>query len=216
MSTREMFLSGLRKNYGLAGLEPSDLSPDPLEQFQSWLQAAIDAELLEPTAMILATADENAKPSARTVLLKGLSEAGFSFYSNYQSRKAQDLSANPQAALVFYWPELERQVRVEGNVSKLSREASEAYFKSRPHGSQLGAWVSPQSQTIAGREVLDARAAELAAHYNEGEVPLPDFWGGYLLEPEALEFWQGRPNRLHDRFLYRRQEQGWTLERLAP
>lgn len=208
-------LAALRKEYSLTRLHEDGLEKDPIRQFESWLREALQAQVLEPNAMTLATVDASGRPSARTVLLKGLSEQGFVFYTNYESRKAQDLAANPQAALVFTWLELERQVRVEGEVRKVSREDSEAYFRSRPRGSQLGAWVSAQSRVIAGYGVLEEALATLAARF-PGEVPLPPFWGGYRLEPAAVEFWQGRPNRLHDRFRYTRGETGWKAVRLAP
>ena len=211
-----MSLADLRQNYTLKTLELGTLDPDPTEQFRTWLDEAIHAQLLEPNAMTLATVDESGQPSARVVLLKGLDERGFVFYSNYESRKAQEIAGNAKVALVFNWLGLERQVRVQGEVSKVSREESLAYFKSRPHTSQLGAWASHQSQVIEGREVLEERLAELQNEYNEGEVPLPPFWGGYRVNPHAVEFWQGRPSRLHDRFLYSLEGDGWRIERLAP
>jgi pyridoxamine 5'-phosphate oxidase len=166
--------------------------------------------------MTLATADAAGRPSARMVLLKGFDERGFVFYTNYGSRKAGELDANPAAALVFWWPPLQRQVRVEGNVERVSREESEAYFRTRPLGSQLGAWASAQSQVIAGRAELERRLEELTARYGDGDVPLPPFWGGYRIRPEVVEFWQNRPNRLHDRLRYRRTPTGWTIDRLSP
>ena len=209
-------IQDIRKSYTAGKLRREDLNADPVAQFGAWLQAAIDADVPEPTAMTLATVGENGQPSARVVLLKGVDAQGFRFYSSYESRKGTDLEQNPKAALVFYWHALERQVRVEGSVQKLTREESERYFKSRPHGSQLGAWASQQSRAIEGREGLEARLKELESLYKEGEVPLPDFWGGYLVVPRALEFWQGRPNRLHDRFRYSRHGDTWEIARLAP
>jgi pyridoxamine 5'-phosphate oxidase len=206
----------LRRGYARAELREGELDPDPVLQFGVWLNEAIASDLLEPTAMTLATADGHGRVSARMVLLKGYGPEGFVFYTNYASRKAQDLAANPQAALVFYWDRLERQVRVEGVIEKISREASEAYFRSRPRGSQLGAWASPQSQPIDRRDELIARAAEAEERFVGREVPLPDHWGGYLLRPHALELWQGRPDRLHDRFRYTSEGGGWRIERLAP
>jgi pyridoxamine 5'-phosphate oxidase len=214
-----MTLAELRRHYRLETLNKADLEADPIRQFESWLNDAVNAQTLEPNAMTLATADASGKPSARTVLLKGLDARGFVFYTNYESRKARELDANPYAALVFNWLLLERQVRVEGSVVKVSREESEAYFKSRPLGSRLGAWASRQSRVIAGHEVLQEELARLKARYPDGEVPLPPFWGGYRLRPVTIEFWQGRPDRLHDRFRYSRQgdaDGDWTLARLAP
>ena len=209
-------LPDLRKNYTRGSLDEADLHPNPLEQFRVWLEEARTApDLPEANAMILATVSASGQPSARAVLLKGLDERGFSFYTNFESRKAQELAANPKAALVFNWLALERQVRVEGEVRRLPRDESEAYHKTRPHGSQLGEWVSPQSRVIENRTVLEARLAEFETKFPD-EVPLPDFWGGLVLRPRLLEFWQGRPNRLHDRFRYLREAAGWRLERLAP
>jgi len=211
-----MPIADLRREYTLAGLRRADLDPSPLQQFRKWLQQAIDAQMLEPTAMTLATADRLGRPSARILLLKGLDERGFLFYTNYESRKGRELAGNTNGALVFYWPELERQVRVAGAVTRISREESQKYFKSRPRGHQLGAWVSTQSDVIADRAVLEERLRQLEAKY-PGDIPLPAFWGGYALAPVELEFWQGRPNRLHDRFRYTKQEDGrWLIERLAP
>lgn len=211
-----MDLAGLRENYTKGSLDETALHPEPLEQFRVWLEDAKSApDVTEPNAMILATVSASGQPSARAVLLKGLDARGFSFYTNYESRKAQELAANPKAALVFNWLTLERQVRVEGEVSKLPRRESEAYHQTRPHGSQLGEWVSPQSRVIENREVLEVRLAKFGAKFPD-EVPLPDFWGGLVLRPRVLEFWQGRPSRLHDRFRYTREARGWRLERLAP
>ncbi len=211
-----MDLADLRKNYTKSSLDRSELNPDPLGQFRGWLdEARSTSDLPEPNAMILATVSAAGQPSARAVLLKGLDARGFIFYTNYESRKAQELAANPKAALVFNWLPLERQVRVEGEVSRLPRAESEAYHRTRPHGSQLGEWVSPQSRVIEDCAVLEARLAEFEARF-PGEVPLPDFWGGLVVAPQVVEFWQGRPSRLHDRFCYTREDAGWRLERLAP
>jgi len=211
-----MCIADLRRNYTRAALRRGDLSADPIQQFQQWLQQALDAELPEPTAMTLATADHSGRPSARIVLLKGLDARGFVFYSNYESRKARELAVNANAALVFHWAELERQVRICGSVGRISREEAAIYFKSRPRGHQLGAWVSTQSEVIASRDLLEERLEELERKYPD-TVPLPPFWGGYVLAPTELEFWQGRPNRLHDRFRYTRQADGlWLVERLSP
>lgn len=209
-------LAALRQNYSKGNLDEDMLAADPLEQFRRWLdEARSTPNLPEPNAMILATADAAGQPSARAVLLKGLDARGFIFYTNYESRKAQELAANPKADLVFNWLVLERQVRIEGEVGRLPRAESEAYHKTRPYGSRLGEWVSPQSRVIESREVLGARLREFEAKF-PGEVPLPDFWGGLIVAPRLLEFWQGRPNRLHDRFRYAREAAGWRLERLAP
>lgn len=185
-------------------------------QFGRWFKDAEAADLIEPTAMTLATADAGGRPSARMVLLKGFDDRGFVFYTNYGSRKAGELDANAAAALVFWWPPLQRQVRVEGRVERVPREESEAYFRTRPLGSRLGAWASAQSQVIAGRAELEQRLEELTARYSDGDVPLPSFWGGYRIRPEVIEFWQNRPDRLHDRLRYRRTPTGWTIDRLSP
>lgn len=193
----------------------ADLLPDPLAQFSRWLADAQAAGMIDPNAMTLATADAGGQPSARVVLLKGLDQ-GFCFYTHYDSRKARALAAHPQAALVFWWDRLERSVRVEGRVEKVAREMSEQYFHSRPHGSQIGALTSRQSHVVASRAELDARLAENAARYPDGEVPCPSDWGGYRLLPQTIEFWQGRDNRAHDRLVYRREGNGWRIERLEP
>ena len=206
----------MRREYTREALAEADVDPDPVIQFGRWFEQAEQAGLLEPTAMTLATATPDGRPSARMVLLRGFDERGFCFYTNYQSRKGAELAANPRAALVFWWGELERQVRIEGPVAPTSRAESEAYFHSRPLGSQLSAAASPQSRVIEDRAALERRVAELAAAAPDGEVPLPDFWGGYRLAHEMVEFWQGRPNRLHDRLRYRRAADGWKIERLAP
>lgn len=212
-----MELDGLRRGYEGAELDLADLDPEPVRQFGVWLGEAIEANLLEPNAMTLATADAGGRVSARIVLLKGYSVDGFVFYTNYAGRKARDLAQNPRAALVFYWDRLERQVRIEGRVEKVDRATSETYFRSRPRGSQLSAWASPQSEVVNGRQELLERARSAATRFAGREVPLPDHWGGYRLVPDAFELWQGRADRLHDRFRYSREENGnWRLERLAP
>jgi pyridoxamine 5'-phosphate oxidase len=211
-----MTLADLRREYTLAGLRRADLDPNPIAQFQKWFTQAMQAEIVEPNAMTLATVSADGQPSTRIVLLKGVDERGFSFFTNYESRKGRELAENPKAALTFFWGGLERQVSVCGSVKKLSREESEAYFAVRPLGSQRGAWVSKQSRVVENREYLEKRLAEVQNQYGT-KVPTPPYWGGYVLNPSALEFWQGRPNRLHDRFLYRKNENGaWTIERLSP
>ena len=210
-------LAKLRSEYTAHGLRRAELHSDPLQQFSAWFAAALAAEIRDVNAMSLATANRDGKPSVRIVLLKGFDESGFSFFTNYDSGKARDLEANPFAEMVFYWPQLERQVRISGKVERTSREDSAAYFHSRPLGSQLGAWVSKQSEVIDARKVLDARMNEMTERFENGEIPLPPHWGGYRLKPDKFEFWQGRPNRLHDRFRYSRKADGtWLIDRLAP
>ena len=235
-----MSIADLRREYSLTGLRRSELELDPIAQFKKWfdqatgarasgrvrkrlirwykaLLLASGAELLDLTAMTLATVDKQGRPSARVVLLKGLDQRGFVFFTNYDSRKGQELADNPQAALVFYWPDQERQVCIAGEVSKLPPAESDAYFKTRPYGSRLAAWASKQSAAIKDRAALEAQWKQLETQYAGQEIPRPPFWGGYLLSPTRVEFWQGRPNRLHDRFCYTRQpEKTWLIERLAP
>jgi pyridoxamine 5'-phosphate oxidase len=199
------------------GLRRSDLDPDPVKQFSNWFTAAIEAGIRDVNAMSLATAGPDAKPSVRILLLKGFDQDGFVFFSNYESGKGKQLDANPYAAMAFYWIELDRQIRISGKVERTSREESQIYFHSRPIGSQLGAWASRQSEVLDARRVLDARMAEMAQRFGDGPVSLPPHWGGYRLKPDAFEFWQGRPNRLHDRFRYTLEPDGsWLIERLAP
>ena len=210
-------IADLRQNYSRAGLSEADLNADPIAQFGVWFQQALDADLLEPNAMTLATATSDGKPTARIVLLKGVDERGFVFYTNYESQKGQQLIANPYAALVFLWDKLERQVRIEGKVVKLSKEESTEYFHSRPKASQLGAIASDQSRVIPNREVLEQKLAELQTKYQDETVPKPEHWGGFRVIPDRLEFWQGRPSRLHDRLVYQIQgDSSWEIERLAP
>lgn len=207
----------MRQTYGLGELLEGQVDADPVKQFALWLAQAADAGVHEPNAMVLATADRDGKPSARTVLLKGLDERGFVFYTNQQSRKADDLAVNPACALVFPWHSMERQVRVEGTASKLPQDEVDAYFASRPRGSQLGAWASQQSQPVESREELDLQYASYERQWPEGtEIATPYFWGGYRIEPAAFEFWQGRVGRLHDRLQYLKDGDSWRLQRLQP
>ena len=209
-------VSDLRKEYTRAGLNESDADPNPVKQFETWFEEALGAGLHEPNAMTLATATPEGKPSTRTILLKGYDERGFVFYTNYEGRKANEMATNPHVALLFYWGELERQVRVEGRAYRIPEEESDAYYARRPRGSRLGAWASEQSRPVESRNVLEERVRELEAEYEEREIPRPPFWGGYRVEPESFEFWQGRENRLHDRLLYTPSDGGWKMGRLQP
>jgi pyridoxamine 5'-phosphate oxidase len=235
-----MAIEDIRREYSLTGLRRKDLDADPIAQFKKWfdqatgarasgkvrkffirlykaLLLASGAEALDLTAMTLATADKQGRPSARVVLLKGVDQRGFIFYTNYRSRKGRELAENSQAALVFYWPEQERQACIAGEVTQLPPAESDAYFRGRPRGSRLAAWASEQSATIKDRATLEEKWERLEAEYAGQEIPRPPFWGGYLLSPARIEFWQGRPNRLHDRFRYTRQpDQAWLIERLSP
>jgi pyridoxamine 5'-phosphate oxidase len=212
-----MTLADLRREYASRALTEDGALADPIEQFSLWFGEALKSELLDVNAMTLATASRDGEPSARTVLLKGFDETGFVFFTNYDSAKARDLDDNPRAALLIYWAELERQVRINGSVTRTSREESETYFHTRPFESQVGAWASEQSRPLPARDALEARYAELLATHTSAVVPLPPFWGGYRVKPDAIEFWQGRKNRLHDRLRYTLQSDGtWTRTRLAP
>ncbi len=212
-----MDLAALRAHLMAQGLAEADLDPDPFRQFDTWYRLAAEAGLWLPDAMTLATCTPDGAPSARVVLLKGFTQDGFSFFTNYDSRKGRELEANPRAALVFWWGELERQVRAEGRVGRVTAAESDVYFQTRPRGSQLGALASRQSEILAGRAELDRRVAELQARYGDGPVPRPPGWGGYRLRPDVIEFWQGRPDRLHDRLCYvRLAGGGWQVRRLAP
>lgn len=213
-------ISDLRKDYTFQALNEADVNPNPFEQFRIWFDQALAAQLLEPNAMTIATASPDGIPSARIVLLKGLDERGFVFFTNYNSHKGQELQANPHAAIVFLWRELERQVRIQGTVEKVEAAESDAYFHSRPLGSRLGAWASDQSVVIPDRDVLEDKLKQLEASYPDGEIPRPDHWGGFRVKPTVMEFWQGRSNRLHDRLRYRKLgdpgDKIWQIDRLAP
>ena len=208
-------LASLREEYSRAGLEEGDLAPDPFTMFDRWMREALESGLYEPNAMVVATVDPDGQPAARMVLLKGVSPDGFVFFTNTGSRKGSELAANPRCGLLFPWHPLERQVRVDGVAEPLSEQAVAQYFASRPRPSRLGAWASRQSSVVRGRDELVEAYAAAETRFPD-EVPVPDQWGGYLVRPEAVEFWQGRPGRMHDRLVYRRTEQGWRTERLAP
>lgn len=212
----EAEIAAIRREYAGAPLDREVLPADPFVQFQSWLDAAIHAEVLDPTAMTLATANAEGRPGVRTVLLKTFDRDGFVFYTNYESRKARDIASNDQVALLFYWGELSRQVIVEGRAVRVSKAESLKYFATRPRGSQIGAWISPQSSVITTRGLLEQKFDQMKRKLADREIPLPDAWGGYRVSPERFEFWQGRPDRLHDRFRYVASDQGWAIDRLAP
>lgn len=209
-------IADIRRDYKLKQLLETDVSPDPIVQFGNWWQEAVYSNIDEVNAMSLATATKDGVPSARIVLLKGYTDAGFMFYTNYQSDKAREMDQNPNVALIFFWKELERQVRVQGIVKKVSEEESNAYFSTRPEKSKIGAWASPQSTVIENREVLEERFLSFENRFLQEEIGKPPHWGGYIVEPKAIEFWQGRRSRLHDRIKYTKVEQGWRIERLAP
>ncbi len=208
--------AGLRRDYALGALDETTVGSDPFALFESWFRDALDGGLVEPNAMTLATVDPDGRPSTRVVLLKAFDANGFVWYTNFDSRKAQHLAANPHAALSFWFDRLERQVRIEGAVTKVSDAVADAYFASRPRGSQLGAWASPQSRPIADRDALDTLQIEVEARFADGPIPRPPHWGGFRLVPDAIEFWQGGRSRLHDRFRFERQDDGWRRQRLAP
>lgn len=209
-------LADLRREYSLLTLDEASVAADPFEQFSAWMAEAIKAKLPEPTAMTLSTADENCRPSARIVLLKGFDERGFRFFTNYESRKGRELAANPKCSLHFFWPELERQVNIAGEASRISTEESDAYFRTRPLASRIGAWASKQSARLISRVDLEENVREIETRFFGEDIPLPPFWGGFVVSPMAFEFWQGRASRLHDRICYERDGDGWRIFRLSP
>jgi|SRR5690349_2319012 len=210
-------ISHLRREYTQSGLGEADLLPDPIDQFRRWFTDAVEAEITEPNAMVLATVGPGGQPSTRIVLLKGVDARGFSFFTNYESRKGRELAGNPRVSATFPWVDLERQICLTGSVSRLPREEADAYFKTRPRGSRLGAWASRQSEVVPSRAVLEERLAQLDRQYPGDDIPTPPIWGGFVIAPEAIEFWQGRPSRLHDRLVYVRQpDRSWKIERRSP
>ena len=209
-------IANLRREYAKQALDEQSVAAEPLAQFRIWFDAALASGIVEPNAMVLSTADADGRPSARVVLLKDIDDRGLSFYTNYNSRKADDIAANPRVSLTFWWQELERQVRVDGRAEQLADAESDLYFASRPRGSRLGAWASPQSAVVASREELEHALEEVETRFGDGDVARPPHWGGYRVVPDVVEFWQGRPARLHDRIRYRRSSDKWLIERLAP
>lgn len=215
-STGNSSIEQLRREYAQEELLEENVRENPIDQFTAWFDQALLSEVVEPNAMSLATADKNGKPSVRIVLLKGFDSNGFRFFSNYKSRKGRELEENPYASLCFFWPELERQVRLEGAVTKLDREESGKYFQKRPRLSQLGAWASNQSEEVESREKLEERFHEVEQKFSDKSIPAPEFWGGFILRPSSIEFWQGRRGRLHDRLLYESVSERWVIKRLSP
>lgn len=209
-------IANLRRDWSLKELDESNVSENPFDQFSIWMQEAVEAKILEPNAMALATANKKGIPSARIVLLKNIDRHGLVFFTNYESKKSKDLMENPNASVVFFWKELERQLRVSGSVEKISKKESEEYFKTRPYESRLSAWASKQSSEIPGRKSLEEKFSEMKNRFGEDNIPLPDFWGGFRLIPKEFEFWQGRVNRLHDRIVYQKKNDAWKIVRLAP
>ena len=209
-------LADLRQHYTKGGLEEHQIPDSPFTLFNEWFKQAGELGVLEPNAMVLSTVSADNKPSSRVVLLKGIEDEGFIFYTNYESRKGRELEYNPYISILFFWPEAERQIRIEGKVSKISTESSKEYFVSRPRESQLGAWASAQSSIIQGRHSIEESYQQCLAQYEGKDIPLPDFWGGYIIHPSSFEFWQGRPSRLHDRMKYTKDQESWHIVRLSP
>lgn len=216
MKDLRLYINSLRHDFAKQTLDERDVHIDPVLQFEKWFKEAVDAHVNEPNAMTVCTASKDGKPSARILLLRNFNEDGFVFYTNYTSRKGSEILDNPNCALLFFWPELERQVRIEGVLQKQTAEESDLYFKTRPRGSKLGAWTSEQSKVISSRDVLDKEYEILSKKYPGEDIPRPPYWGGFLLKPVSIEFWQGRPSRLHDRILYTKENGNWKIERLAP
>lgn len=216
MEDLRLYINTLRHDFSKQTLDEKDVNQSPFLQFEKWFKEAVDAHVNEPNAMTVATATKQGKPSARILLLRNFNENGFVFYTNYDSRKGHDILENPQAALLFFWPELERQVRIEGVLEKQSAEESDVYFQTRPRTSKLGAWTSPQSKVVANRNELDGAYQKMESKFPDENVPRPEHWGGYILKPISIEFWQGRPSRMHDRILYSKISDNWKIERLAP
>ncbi|MDZ7715764.1 MAG: pyridoxamine 5'-phosphate oxidase [Balneolaceae bacterium] len=215
-TSRKDDIESIRREYDRAELLEDNVASDPMDQFSEWFSQALETEFMEVNAMTLSTSGKDGKPSSRIVLLKGVEKDGFRFFTNYGSRKGQELEENPHAALCFFWPVLERQVRIEGQVFKLSREESQAYFEQRPRQSKLGAWASYQSQTVESRQELEENFTKMENRFDNQEIPTPEFWGGYILKPSSVEFWQGRQGRLHDRLKYFRADDQWNIKRLSP
>ncbi len=216
MEDLRLYINTLRHDFAKQTLDKKDVNTNPVLQFEKWFKEAVEAKVNEPNAMTVATATADGKPSARILLLRNFDENGFVFYTNYTSRKGEEILKNPYASLLFFWPELERQVRIEGKLTKQSAEESDKYFQTRPRASKLGAWTSEQSRVIANRQALDDEYEKISQKYPGENVPRPIYWGGYILEPTSIEFWQGRPSRLHDRLLYTKEKGSWKIERLAP
>ncbi|QBR13102.1 pyridoxamine 5'-phosphate oxidase [Sphingobacterium sp. CZ-2] len=216
MSIEHKEIAAIREDYAKSSLSENEVLGNPIDQFKKWFSEAMVSEVTEPTAMVVSSASVDGKPSSRVVLMKDIKTDGISFFTNYNSRKGQEIVANPFVSVLFFWPELQRQVRMEAEVEKLAPEESDEYFSSRPRGSQIGAIASPQSAIINNREELEHRVAEVAAEVGEGEIQRPNFWGGFLLKPYRMEFWQGRSSRLHDRIVYKQEEGSWSINRIAP